>query len=130
MKQRFFFSLPFILGILPFTVLAQAGLPDTGPPTGPAVPSQVPTKGPTSVLQWYDIFQDVIGWIFVVAIVLGVLMLIIAGIMYMTAGGNQEKASKAVKMVMYALVGVAIAGLAWALVNVVGNFFLGEKLIL
>ena len=86
-------------------------------------------EGPQTLAQWFLIFQDIIGWVFVIAVLLAVLTLIIAGIMYITAGGNQEKASKAAKMVMYALVGVAIAGLAWALVNVVGNFFLGKQLI-
>jgi len=91
--------------------------------------SAIPRKGPTSVNTYFQIFQNVVGWVFVAAMVLGVLILIIAGIIYMTAGGDQAKASKAMKMVMYALIGVAVAALAWALVNVVGAYFIGSRLI-
>lgn len=118
------FLLPVIAS--PLTALA-LGTPPPSVTLGPGTP--VPKSSLTNVSSIFTLFQNVIGWVFVVAIALAVLVLIVAGIMYMTAGGDQAKASKAMKLVMYALIGVAIAALAWALINVIGNYFVGTKLI-
>jgi len=78
---------------------------------------------------FYGAFENVVGWIFVFAIVFGSLMFIVAGILYVTAGGDQLKKVKASKLVMSIMIGVAVAALAWALVNAVGNYFVDERFI-
>ena len=44
----------------------------------------------------------------VMAIAVGTVMIIISGIQYMTSAGNEEKASKARKTMLYTIIGVAI----------------------
>jgi hypothetical protein len=53
------------------------------------------------------------------AIPLGTVMIIIGGIQYMTAGGNEERANKAKKTLLYTVIGVAIVLAADFLVGIV-----------
>jgi cytochrome bd-type quinol oxidase subunit 2 len=51
--------------------------------------------------------------------VLAVLMIIFGGILYITAGGDPQKADKGKKIIMYAVIGIVIILLSWALVSTV-----------
>ena len=46
-----------------------------------------------------------------------VIMIIYGGVLYVTAAGNQENIDKGKKIIMYAVVGIVIILLAFALVN-------------
>lgn len=46
---------------------------------------------------------------------------------YLTAYGNEEKAQKGKSIVLYAVIGVVIAVLAWIFVNAVWYIITGEK---
>lgn len=74
-----------------------------------------------------DVFDKflcpVFGWLFAGAMVLGVIFAVMAGIQYITAGGNPEKATKANKTLLYAVVGLAIALLAKGVPTIVASFF-------
>ena len=50
---------------------------------------------------------------------LAVIMVIYGGILYVTAAGNQENIDKGKKIIMYAVVGIVIILLAFALVNTI-----------
>jgi hypothetical protein len=50
---------------------------------------------------------------------LSVIMVIYGGILYVTAAGEQDKADKGKKIIMYAIVGIVIILLSFALVNTV-----------
>ena len=47
------------------------------------------------------------------------LMVVIGGLRYISAGGNAESVAKARSMIIYSLVGVVVAALATAIVNVI-----------
>lgn len=49
--------------------------------------------------------------------IVAVIMVIYGGILYVTAAGNQENIDKGKKIIMYAVVGIVIILLAFALVN-------------
>ena len=53
---------------------------------------------------------------------IAVLMLIIGGFLYMTAGGNTEQAQKGQKTVVNALIGIVIVVLSYVVVAAVSNF--------
>ena len=66
----------------------------------------------------------------VINVVLGILgivtviMIIIGGFMYTTSAGDMAKATKAKNTIMYGIIGLVIALLAWAIVNfVLANVF-------
>ncbi len=50
---------------------------------------------------------------------LTVLMIIYGGVLYITAAGEQGKVDKAKKIIMYAVIGIIIILLSWALVNTI-----------
>ena len=64
------------------------------------------------VLRIVDFFLLFLGLI-------AVIMIIYGGITYVTAGGNDEKVGKAKKIIMYAIVGIVIVLISFALVNTV-----------
>jgi hypothetical protein len=51
--------------------------------------------------------------------ILAVLVIVIAGQRYITAGGDSAKVKQAKDMILYAVVGIVVAGLAWAIINFV-----------
>jgi hypothetical protein len=51
--------------------------------------------------------------------IIAVIMIIYGGIMYVTAGGDQTKIDNAKKIIMYAIVGIIIVLISFALVNTV-----------
>jgi len=60
----------------------------------------------TNVVQW------ALGFLALIAVI----MIIIGGFMWMTAGGNEERVEKAKKMISAAVIGLIIILLAWAIV--------------
>jgi heme A synthase len=64
----------------------------------------------------------------VVGIGLAVLLIIVGGIMYMTSQGEEEKATKAKKLIVNALIGVAIMLLAVVLVSWVISLLTGASI--
>ena len=68
------------------------------------------------------LLPNILGWVFGAFMVITALMLIVAGYMFVTGGGNPEAIGKAKNMLVYALVGLAIALAArglMALVNAI-----------
>lgn len=55
------------------------------------------------------------------------IMIIIGGYRYITSAGNQEQADAGKQTVLYAVIGLAVAMMAAALVNIVINLFVNGK---
>lgn len=71
----------------------------------------------SSVTQIVNVVLGVLG-------VVAVLVIIIGGIMYVTSTGDASMITRAKNMIQYAIIGLIISLLAWAIVNfVVGNVF-------
>ena len=71
-----------------------------------------------------EIIERLTNWLAGIVIAIGILAIIWAGINYVSSGGDVERATTAKKIVKYALLGIIIAGIAWALVNVLVNTIL------
>jgi len=83
----------------------------------PAVPAGAPENFDDAIL-------NATNWILGFATALGVLALIWGGINYLTSAGGEEQARTGKQTIKYALLGMIIAGIAWALVNVLVNTIL------
>ncbi len=59
----------------------------------------------------------VISWLLRILAALAVMVLIIAGMMYILSGGDEGKASTAKTWILYAIIGLIIALLGWVIVN-------------
>ncbi len=67
-------------------------------------------------------FQNIISTLLFIIGIIGVIVIVIAGIQYATSGGNAEQASKAKNSIIYAVVGIIVAVMAYAIVGfVIGN---------
>ena len=55
------------------------------------------------------------------------LMIIYGGVLYVTSGGNDESTGKAKKILMYAIVGIVIILLSYAIVNTVIGAGVGDQ---
>lgn len=65
------------------------------------------------------IFKQVTNTILYVVGIIAVVMLIIGGIKYVVSGGDSKKVTDAKNTVLYAIIGLVIAFLAFAIVNFV-----------
>lgn len=65
------------------------------------------------------VFKQVTNTILYVVGIIAVIMLIIGGIRYVTSGGDAKKVTDAKNTVLYAIIGLVIAFLAFAIVNFV-----------
>jgi len=77
------------------------------------------TGMPAVLLGDAGIFTTAVNVLLFVVGVLSVIMIIIGGLRYVISGGNTAAVSAAKNTVLYAIVGVVIAFLAYAIVNFV-----------
>ena len=78
---------------------------------------------PTDLFGDGGIFNNITNLLLFIIGVLSVIMLIIGGIRYVISGGNQQAITSAKNTILYAIVGLIIAILSFAIINfVVGAF--------
>jgi len=100
-------------GVILIPVVTQAA--------GWAVPTQ-PTDAPTS---FDGVVMNATNWILGFVTMIAVLMIIWGGVQYLTSAGNQDQARSAKDTLKFALMGLVVAGIAYALVNVIVTNILG-----
>lgn len=74
-----------------------------------------------------DFGQSIVNltnWVLGFATMIAVLALIWGGMNYLTSAGDEEKAKSGKQTIKYALLGLIVAGIAYALVNVVVSIIL------
>ncbi len=67
---------------------------------------------------------DAINWFFNIVIILCIIFIIYAGFTYVTSGGDPGKTKKAFQLLIYSLIGLAVAILSKALIKLVVTGFL------
>lgn len=80
-------------------------------------PSGVPTDIREAIM-------NVTNWILGFIAIVATLIIIYGGVQYLTAGGNEDSVASAKKTISYGIIGVVIAGLAYAMVIVVSTIIL------
>ncbi|MFA5986684.1 MAG: hypothetical protein WC819_05050 [Parcubacteria group bacterium] len=68
-----------------------------------------------------DIIETVIMWILTFAGSLAVLMIVVAGVMYMTSVGDSAKTDKAKELLTASIIGLVIVLVAYVIVVIVGE---------
>lgn len=66
-----------------------------------------------------DVVKNIISILFWIIGILAVIVIIYAGITFITAAGNPSKVAQAKTMIIYAVIGLAVAILSYAIVNFV-----------
>ena len=103
-----------LAAIAPITILA-----DTAS-------SSVTIESPLKTQSIEELINMIAGLLQALAIGVGAIMVIIAGIQYMTSAGSEEKAKKAKQTIIYALLGVAIVTSARFIIGLITEI-LGKK---
>ena len=67
----------------------------------------------------YDLAQKAVSWLLWGVGVASVIVIIIGGVMYTTSSGDQQKVTKAKNTILYGIIGLIIAVLAYGIVNFV-----------
>ena len=69
--------------------------------------------------------MNVTNWILGFIAIIATLVIIYGGVLYLTAAGNEDAVATAKKTISYGIIGIVIAGLAYAMVVVVSAVILG-----
>ncbi len=78
-----------------------------------------PDSGATSLFGESGIFKTVVNILLFIVGAIAVIMLVIGGIRYVVSGGDQSAVTSAKNTILYAIVGIIVAFLAWAAVDFV-----------
>jgi hypothetical protein len=82
-----------------------------------AAQNGIPENGANSVV------GDVLDVVYFVAGITSVIVIIIAGIMYSTSGGDSSKVTQAKNAILYAVVGLVVTLMAFAITGfIIGRF--------
>ena len=73
------------------------------------------------------VITGIVNAVIAVCGLVAVVFVVVGGINYMTSNGDSGKIEKAKKTILYALIGIAITVLAFAIVNFVINNIIGGK---
>lgn len=73
------------------------------------------------------VIQRVGGFLFWIGISVAVIVILIAGINFITSEGEPEKVNKAQRMILYAVIGIAIMILANGIISLVRNTLGGDS---
>ncbi len=108
------FAILAVVGASPLVAAAQTCVPTAG---GIPCPGQTILKG--GVRGVYNLIDVIANWMFVFLLIIAVLYIILAAYKYLFSGGSEEDVSSAHKMLLYAVVAIAVAFLAKGIVFVV-----------
>ena len=85
-------------------------------------PATVMPSGITNTNDFVLLLDAITLWLFYFLITISVLVLIWAAFTYLTAGGEDDKISKAKSMILYAVIALVIAFLARGIPTLIGTF--------
>jgi len=87
--------------------------------TAQATGWQMPTNPGSLPEDFMGSLGNITTWLLELAAALAVLAIIYAGVVYTASSGDQERVESAKKSIKYAIMGLAMAGIAYAIVNVI-----------
>jgi len=68
-----------------------------------------------------DFANDIAGWLYIIGFAIALIVIIVGGISYMTAGGNEEQEKKAKQTIVKGLIGAAIILVAGVILDTLEN---------
>jgi len=107
--KKSFYTISSFLLLAPFFVVASNDPKDYGLKDNPGAGG--------SATDFAVVIGKIVTWLLGFVGALAVLMIIVAGIMYLTSGGDEGRVEKAKQWLIYAIVGLIVALLGWVIVN-------------
>lgn len=88
------------------------------------VRSKIATPGGlNTVLKPATLLEAIIKWLLSLVAILALLALVVGGIMYIVSFGNEEMAKRAKRVILYAIIGLLVVFLSFAVMLAVQSFF-------
>jgi hypothetical protein len=117
--KKLAYLLPLLVLALVVAPAALAQAPVGGIGTAPAGGTNIGETGPVQdTATLVDTILGLINWVAWFVALVAVLFGLYAGILFITAGGNEETLSKAKNILLYAIVGIVVAILAFSIVAI------------
>lgn len=79
--------------------------------------------GPVAGRSFLEIATSVLNFLLSVTGIIGIIMLVVGGLMYMTSAGDEDRIDTGKKIVQYSIIGIAISLGALVIVTQLANFF-------
>jgi hypothetical protein len=111
-------GLTIVSSVLPLLASAQ-GLEKYGAAGGP--PASMAGANTINTGNVQEQVGNILNWVFYFFIVLAVVFILIAAFSYLTAGGDEQKITKAKNELIYAIIAVVIAVLAKSIVALIAG---------
>lgn len=111
-----------VIGLVPAAALAStayAACPSDSSPQGQVLSGVGQTGGNCSDAPVNNVFQTAVQILSIVVGVAAIIAIIYAGFKYIASGGDANKVANAKNTLIYAIVGLAVAGLAQVLIHFV-----------
>jgi len=89
------------------------------PSSGPGGPSLINFPNPLNFGSIDKLIDNIIGFIFYLAIIIAPIIIIFGGFLFITAAGSSERINTAKRVILYAVIGLAIALFAKGLISVI-----------
>jgi hypothetical protein len=112
-KKIFLFILLLIFFIIPFSVRAA----EENEEWLGLIPCGNTEQGPCTLCHFFVMFQNIMKWGLDIIFILAVLIIFIAGIVYIISSGNPGLMGKTKQMITLAISGIVIVLLAWIIIN-------------
>lgn len=109
--KRQIFTFLILLSFLALPALSVFGGAPIVPGPEPTTPQNLPNRSA------FDVAQSLANWIFTILLVIAVIAILIGAFYFVTAGGDAERIGTARSLVLYAVIGIIVAGFAWGLVS-------------
>ncbi len=87
----------------------------------PFISIAAPQRGGWVIQDVLNLMDTVADWLYVIGFALALIIIVIGGISYMTAGGNEEQEKKAKQTIIKGLIGAAIILVAGILLDTLEN---------
>lgn len=124
MKKLFMYAMAAMLVFAPMAVSAQFGTIDS---TGTTL-STVGSNAEMSNLTFGQIINLILNWLIGILGIGAIISFVIAGILYLTAAGDEAKTEKAKSMMTYAIIAVVVALIGFIAIRLVTNLVGGGTL--
>lgn len=104
---KFFLSPIFVMAILFATKIEEAN-----------AQIGITIKNPITASDFAKIVENTLLWLLSVAGVITIFMLVVGGIMYMTAGGDEQKVATAKKVITWTIIGLGLILISYSIIAV------------
>ena len=113
LKMKKIITIASVIALVSLLVLPSLTLATSHIPPASTEGSEPLPKKPA-----FEVIGNVLQWLWTILLIVAVIVILIAAYYFMTAAGNTEALGKARGLVLYAVVAIILAAIAWGIVGI------------